>query len=120
MAYRKQPKPVHQLTAAQFEKMFPGRRSLQGLLRRAIAGRKAFAARVVAILPFTIFLRANGIGSANNAHQTVTASPTSPGRFSKTRINRFAIGIASSILMLDQQEGHERSANLSLYGLRFV
>ena len=97
MAYRKQPKPVHQLTAAQFEKMFPTKRPARLTWSRD-AGRKAFVVRVAAIQPFTIFLPANGIGSANNAHQTATAFPTSPGRSSKTRISRFATGIASFTL----------------------
>ena len=73
---KKHPKPVHQMTEAQFEAMFPmGDDEAPKAYLGPAVGRRAFTVPAAAILRSMTCRRASGIGSAGNVRQTVIVSP---------------------------------------------
>jgi hypothetical protein len=95
MARHKQPKPIHQLTSAQFDKLFPdedacrvylvARRWPEGVSCPRCGSGHVYELKTMAFN-----------GNAWTAERASPIdSPSLPGRFSRTPTNRFAIGIAS-------------------------
>jgi hypothetical protein len=96
----RRPKPVHQLTAAEFDRMFPDEEACCAYL---VARRwpEASDARAVARKGPTSSAIDHGLGNATRARQTpAIAFPTLLERFLRTRTSRSATGSRSPISCL--------------------
>ena len=119
MARAKQPKPVHQLTVAQFEEMFPDEEACKAYLvaRRWPQG---------VCCPRCGNPAVYDLPSRKWHWQCEQCAPGRLSLFSYCRNNIREHQQAAPRLVsrhpshADQQEGHERVADQALYGLRFV